>query len=111
MNPVDHPHGGGNHQHIGKKTCRMKIIWSDSLSRQGLHNFKIRGTGTKGGSYCCSENWFATWYTEGQGLRGCLKDFMHFGGVGIASDVVPEGTQLRQTRTQTIVFHERYEQL
>lgn len=21
MNPVEHPHGGGNHQHIGKSSC------------------------------------------------------------------------------------------
>ena len=26
MNPVDHPHGGGNHKHLGKPNCisRMK---------------------------------------------------------------------------------------
>jgi large subunit ribosomal protein L2 len=21
MNPVDHPHGGGSHQHVGKPSC------------------------------------------------------------------------------------------
>ena len=24
MNPVDHPHGGGNHQHIGKPSTRSR---------------------------------------------------------------------------------------
>lgn len=25
-NPVEHPHGGGNHQHIGKPTCVARIL-------------------------------------------------------------------------------------
>ena len=25
MNPVDHPHGGGNHQHVGKPTTKSRL--------------------------------------------------------------------------------------
>ncbi len=25
MNPVEHPHGGGNHQHVGHSTCVSKL--------------------------------------------------------------------------------------
>ena len=31
MNPVDHPHGGGNHQHIGKPSTRSRGTRSVSL--------------------------------------------------------------------------------
>ncbi|CAG8693452.1 12450_t:CDS:1, partial [Acaulospora colombiana] len=32
MNPVDHPHGGGNHQHIGK---------ASTISRQAVPGQKV----------------------------------------------------------------------
>ena len=45
MNPVDHPHGGGNHQHIGKPstrgrgTCPGKKVGLIAARRTG----RIRG--------------------------------------------------------------------
>jgi hypothetical protein len=110
MNPVDHPHGGGNHQHIGKKNCTMTMIWFNWLCRQGFYNFKIRCTRSKGGSHCCAENWSATWYAEGQGLRGGFTGFYALRRCWHCINVVPEGTQLRQTRIQTKVFHNQHEQ-
>ena len=52
MNPVDHPHGGGNHQHIGK---------ASTISRYGVQR-------SKGWSYRCPKNRSATRYSEDQGL-------------------------------------------
>jgi large subunit ribosomal protein L8e len=46
MNPVDHPHGGGNHQHIGKPSTRSRFapagqkVGLIAARRTGL----IRGT-------------------------------------------------------------------
>lgn len=74
MNPVDHPHGGGNHQHIGKKrSARNGNIHSNMPCRQGFHDLKIRCTRSKGRSYCCSENWSVAWYSEDKGLRDWLN--------------------------------------
>src|SRR5277367_4434748 len=85
MNPVDHPHGGGNHQHIGMKSSSdFACQTSDIVCRQGFHNLKIRCTRSKGGSDCCSETWSVTWYTEGQGLRNGLNGFRRFACAGFA---------------------------
>jgi hypothetical protein len=79
MNPVDHPHGGGNHQHIGKASTiarsavpgqkvgliaarRVRVI-SSALDRNNLLN------------RVCTD-WSAAWYCQGQGsLRINLGPF------------------------------------
>lgn len=36
MNPVEHPHGGGNHQHIGKfLNCKFVIFKKNNLRLSG----------------------------------------------------------------------------
>jgi len=70
MNPVDHPHGGGNHQHIGK---------ASTVSRQAVPGQKVgliaaRRVGTlrfSSGSHgiltgACVD-WSVAWYRQGQG--------------------------------------------
>jgi large subunit ribosomal protein L8e len=46
MNPVDHPHGGGNHQHVGKPTTMARD--TSSGRKVGLiaarRTGRIRGT-------------------------------------------------------------------
>jgi len=43
MNPVEHPHGGGNHQHIGKPTTVARLTTAGrkvgliAARRTGLH--------------------------------------------------------------------------
>jgi hypothetical protein len=99
MNPVDHPHGGGNHQHIGKQRALLMVrIRSNTSRRQGFYNLKICCTRSKGGSHCCSENWSATWYTEGQGLRGSLKGFHTLRRCWHCINVVPDGTEIRRNK-------------
>ncbi|KAG1486728.1 hypothetical protein G6F46_013353 [Rhizopus delemar] len=41
MNPVDHPHGGGNHQHIGKASTMAR----DSPAGQKVGLIAARRTG------------------------------------------------------------------
>lgn len=36
MNPVEHPHGGGNHQHIGKFYYIFIITFSSKLKQYSL---------------------------------------------------------------------------
>ena len=51
MNPVDHPHGGGNHQHIGKPSTRsrgtdlriMKVLIGVEFVYCLLNNQSMRG--------------------------------------------------------------------
>lgn len=80
MNPVDHPHGGGNHQHIGKastisryasqgqkagrKYPRMTIVRILKLGPLLSLNFF---------SYCRPSYWSAARYPKDQGINGWLK--------------------------------------
>merc|ERR1719489_218653 len=42
MNPVEHPHGGGNHQHIGKaSTVKRGTSAGSSLHSRGLTNMLV----------------------------------------------------------------------
>jgi hypothetical protein len=85
MNPVDHPHGGGNHQHIGMRrssTCECRS--SNIIYRQGFYDLKIRCARSKGGSHCCSEDGSIAWCTEGQGLRVGPNGFIRFVHAGFA---------------------------
>ena len=82
MNPVDHPHGGGNHQHIGKAStinryaapgqkAGRKFTHAPSALKMMLITFS---------SHRCPPYWFAAWYPEDQGLnisqKESLKKFM-----------------------------------
>lgn len=75
MNPVDHPHGGGNHQHIGK---------ASTIARSAVPGQKV---GLIAARRVCAislwipiprsilnqnrVDWSPTWYRQGQrGLRG-----------------------------------------
>ena len=44
MNPVEHPHGGGNHQHIGKPTCVSRDL---SAGKKSQGHVGARVTGRK----------------------------------------------------------------
>lgn len=44
MNPVDHPHGGGNHQHIGNGGC----VHRDDVPGQKFGQIAARQTGRGG---------------------------------------------------------------
>jgi hypothetical protein len=97
MNPVDHPHGGGNHQHIGMGSLfDFECQVSNILYRQGIYNLKICCTRSKGRLDCCSENWSITRYTEGQGLRCGLNGFPGIRMCWLCMNVLSDGAQLRR---------------
>jgi hypothetical protein len=71
MNPVDHPHGGGNHQHIGK---------ASTIARSAVPGQKvglIAARRVRSFVFCfglltkiCTItiiDWSATWYSQSQG--------------------------------------------
>ena len=69
MNPVDHPHGGGNHQHIGK---------ASTISRQAVPGQKVGLIAARrvrkllflrktARTYHCSLDWSPSRYRQGQG--------------------------------------------
>jgi hypothetical protein len=71
MNPVDHPHGGGNHQHIGKaSTIARSAVPGQKvglIAARRVRSFvSYFGLLTK----LCIINiidWSATWYSQSQG--------------------------------------------
>jgi len=78
MNPVDHPHGGGNHQHIGK---------ASTVPRSAVPGQKVGLIAARRVSLFCSflsslcvlnnfVDWSAARYRQGQGgLRGRMVFF------------------------------------
>jgi hypothetical protein len=81
MNPVDHPHGGGNHQHIGK---------ASTISRQAVPGQKVgliaarrvRTIMIACHRECSSyEIWLLDWssarYRQGQGGLGVVVVIFH----------------------------------
>jgi large subunit ribosomal protein L8e len=46
MNPVEHPHGGGNHQHVGKPTT----VWRRAVAGRKVGLIAARRTGRKTGA-------------------------------------------------------------
>jgi len=70
MNPVDHPHGGGNHQHIGK---------ASTVSRQAVPGQKVGliaarrvsplrfSSQNHGVLIDACVDWSVAWYCQGQG--------------------------------------------
>lgn len=88
MNPVDHPHGGGNHQHIGKaSTISRYAVPGQKAGRKYPHTpdkCEAMMLMRLFYSHCCSSYWSAAWYPEDQGLDGffwCSFAFFLFGDV------------------------------
>lgn len=77
MNPVDHPHGGGNHQHIGKASTISR--YASQGQKAGR---KYPQTDNKMGlplicapsSYCCPSYRSATRYPKDQGISAGVKE-------------------------------------
>ena len=70
MNPVDHPHGGGNHQHIGKAST----IARSAVPGQKVGLIAARRVRTLlflhhciGAHPCWPADWSPAWYRQGQG--------------------------------------------
>ena len=70
MNPVDHPHGGGNHQHIGKaSTIARSAVPGQKVGliaarRVRRFFFVVRD---KALTTFCPTDWSPAWYRQGQG--------------------------------------------
>jgi hypothetical protein len=68
MNPVDHPHGGGNHQHIGKASTiarsavpgqKVGLIAARRVREFSILDFTV--------SFMASIDWSPSWLCQGQG--------------------------------------------
>lgn len=73
MNPVDHPHGGGNHQHIGKAST----IARSAVPGQKVGLIAARRVCLSAFSLMTIPNiyfadWSATWYSQSQGNLNML---------------------------------------
>ena len=73
MNPVDHPHGGGNHQHIGKaSTIARSAVPGQKVGLIAARRVSFRVVAfdlcLHSDSYL--SDWSSTWYSQGQ---GCIK--------------------------------------
>lgn len=71
MNPVDHPHGGGNHQHIGKASTiarsavpgqKVGLIAARRVRKTSLFKF-----GRSGVNSVLPTDWSVARYCQGQG--------------------------------------------
>ncbi len=69
MNPVDHPHGGGNHQHIGKASTiarsavpgqKVGLIAARRVREFSIPEFTV--------SFMVFVDWSASWFCQGQGV-------------------------------------------
>ena len=85
MNPVDHPHGGGNHQHIGKaSTIARSAVPGQKVGliaarrvRSFVSYFSLPA------KLCVITiiDWSATWYSQSQGglnSTRCCPPFAHY---------------------------------
>lgn len=72
MNPVDHPHGGGNHQHIGKASTiarsavpgqKVGLIAARRVCNIRVFPFECCGVN----SILLFLDWSVAWYCQGQG--------------------------------------------
>ena len=79
MNPVDHPHGGGNHQHIGKaSTISRQAVPGQKVGliaarRVSTLPFSPQNLGVLTGT--CVD-WSIAWYRQGQGgIKGLFLRF------------------------------------
>ena len=77
MNPVDHPHGGGNHQHIGK---------ASTIARSAVPGQKVGLIAARRvcefpkpdctASLMVSVDWSPSWFCQGQ--RGVESPSLHY---------------------------------
>jgi len=75
MNPVDHPHGGGNHQHIGKASTisRYAVPGQKAGRKYSYAPYQCEMVLIDAlYSHCCSSYWFAAWYPKDQGVKRCF---------------------------------------
>lgn len=63
MNPVDHPHGGGNHQHIGHASTIARDAPSGQKGEFSVSSIYIDLTNNLSWSHCCQTYWFTPWYS------------------------------------------------
>lgn len=72
MNPVDHPHGGGNHQHIGKASTiarsavpgqKAGLIAARRVRSHSVFILRVWNSEYVG----LFSDWSAAWYRQGQG--------------------------------------------
>ena len=82
MNPVDHPHGGGNHQHIGKaSTIARSAVPGQKvglIAARRVRSFVFYfGLLTK---LCIITiiDWSATWYSQSQGGLNSTRRYPPF---------------------------------
>lgn len=79
MNPVDHPHGGGNHQHIGKASTISRYASQGQKAgrkyprREIVHNKRRTPLTCAPSSYCCPSYRSATRYPKDQGINAGIK--------------------------------------
>lgn len=79
MNPVDHPHGGGNHQHIGKASTISRYASQGQKAGRKYPGIEIvhNKMGTpltyNPSSYCCPPYRSATRYPKDQGIGAVIK--------------------------------------
>jgi large subunit ribosomal protein L8e len=85
MNPVDHVHGGGNHQHIGK---------ASTVSRYSVPGQKVGLIAARydpfflGMQVNCQTYWSSSWYKQGQGeLEYCLHCIVECISVIVIDDI------------------------
>jgi len=85
MNPVDHPHGGGNHQHIGHASTMARDAPAGESSEQSTAGDTDGQDRSESWSDCCASYRSAPWY-RGQGVQGlsglgsgCAMWFRRFG--------------------------------
>ena len=75
MNPVDHPHGGGNHQHIGKaSTIARSAVPGQKAGLIAARRVRCCASSPMHSkdSYSVSD-WSTSWYCQGQGgVNGSL---------------------------------------
>ena len=77
MNPVDHPHGGGNHQHIGHASTMARDAPAGEDGDRDSMGSADSWDRSKGGSYWCSSYWSSPGNSR-EGVQGLSDRFeMH----------------------------------
>jgi hypothetical protein len=72
MNPVDHPHGGGNHQHIGHASTMARDAPAGPLLIQPPVQWTDAQYRTESRSHCRSSYRSPSWY-RWQGVEGLKR--------------------------------------
>ena len=68
MNPVDHPHGGGNHQHIGKaSTIARSAVPGQKVGLIAARRVREISIPDVAASFMVYVDWSPSWFRQGQG--------------------------------------------